>query len=530
MNFKTTVVLIVLLAIVGIYVFVSRDSETKTEVTEGEQKKLVDVTLTDIYKLTITPADGKKTVLEKVGTGWRLVEPVNAAAETFEVDSLLRAITDLQSRGQLQVTADKASATGLDHPRFKVEVATPSKTHVLNVGEKSAVGDNLYVFVGDSKEAQVVPGDLADRLEKPADTYRNKKLTDLAATDIQQLVIAGPTTRIALQKNGADWQMTEPSKMPAEKAAVDDLLFAITGLKAEEFVSEGGGASTQSFDQARMTVFMSKQPPATQPTTQAATAPATQPQGLTISFGRYDNVMKKNVLAMTSSSPAVAKVQATILQTLGKKPLELRDKRVASIDPQQVSSLTITSDLAATSQPTSRPTSKAEIALVRRKQPATQAATAPAATAPSTASSTQPSTGPATTQAATQPATQPAPPSKWQFTTDEKTDVDDAKVDNLLTSLNPLRVEKYVEAPPTTQPTSSYKINITTAGPGGTPVTQHEIRLREISADQALVGDYNGVVFEVDRSLLTRLQGDFKKSSAAPLPASNEGFPEIPRP
>src|SRR5688572_2240569 len=129
MNFKTTVVLIVLLAIVGIYVFVSRDSGTKTEITEGEQKKLIDVTLADIHKLTITPADGKKTVLEKVGTGWRLLEPVNAAAETFEVDSLLRDIADVQSRGQLQVTPDKASATGLDRPRFKVEVATPSKTH-----------------------------------------------------------------------------------------------------------------------------------------------------------------------------------------------------------------------------------------------------------------------------------------------------------------------------------------------------------------------------------------------------------------
>src|SRR2546422_7326782 len=95
--------------------------------------------------------------------------------------------------------------------------------------------------------------------------------------------------------------------------------------------------------------------------------PATQPQGLTIKFGRYDSMLKKNVMAMTSASPAIAKVQATILETLGKRPLDLRDKRALTIDPAQVSHVSIVSDLAATTQPTSRPASKTEVEIIRRK-------------------------------------------------------------------------------------------------------------------------------------------------------------------
>ena len=53
-------------------------------------------------------------------------------------------------------------------------------------------------------------------------------------------------------------------------------------------------------------------------------------------------------------------VAASVLDTLNKKPIELRDKKVATIDPGQVSAIAITTDLAATTQPTTRPASHKE--------------------------------------------------------------------------------------------------------------------------------------------------------------------------
>src|SRR5512133_639534 len=143
MNFKTTLILLVILAGLGAYIFFAKsgsESGPKTEVTKTEnERKLFDVQSTDISKITVTPADGKRMALEKSGGNWKLTEPVAAPAETFEVDSLARALAELKSHGTVNASAGDAKATGLDNPRYKVEFTAGSKNYSLSVGDKSAV-------------------------------------------------------------------------------------------------------------------------------------------------------------------------------------------------------------------------------------------------------------------------------------------------------------------------------------------------------------------------------------------------------
>jgi hypothetical protein len=222
-----------------------------------------------------------------------------------------------------------------------------------------------------------------------------------------------------------------------------------------------------------------------------------------VKCGAYDDVLKTNVYVTTSQSPVVAKVAATALESVNKKPIELRDKQVLNIDPTQVSSVTISSDLAATTQPTSRPASKTEIVLRRTKAPASQPATQPA---PQVASTQKATTRVATTQAATAPAT------KWEVVTGTVAKpADDPKVSALLTELHPLRVTKYLEKAPTTRPTATYDLKIVIGAPGG---STYELKLTDPGHAQPLVGTYNGLAFEVDRLLADRLSGTFNKGDA----------------
>jgi hypothetical protein len=263
-------------------------------------------------------------------------------------------------------------------------------------------------------------------------------------------------------------------------------------------------------DQPRITATVGPAP-STQPTT-ASTAPSTQHAPIVIKFGRYDDVLKKNVMVSTSQSPVIAKVSATILDTINKKPLDLRDRKVLDLDPAQVSSITITSDLAATTRPTSRPASKKDVSLRRRKQSLVLGPAAPT-TGPATQATTQATTGPATTQATTMAATAPAtqPVTKWE-TADHKP-ADDSKIDQLLTQFHPLRARKYIEKSATTQPTATYTVKATTEGPGGTPVNHYQITFTDPGDSGQVIGSYNGLTFEVDRFLLDRFSGDFLESS-----------------
>ena len=539
MNFKTTLVLIGLLAVAGIVLLVTRDTgEETSETTIADAQRLFAVDEADVNKLTLSAADGRTMTLERAGGKWRMTQPVSAEAEAFEVDSLVRSVVDLQTQG----TTD-AQATGLDKPRYTIDFTTSDGTsHTLLVGEKTAVGDNLYVAKKDQGQTQVVSADLLERLEKQPGDFRSKKLVEMSTGDVTSIEIDKPDGKIVLSKSGEDWKVTQPQNFPAEKSEVDNILFDLTGLRANEFVSENAAAEATQFDLARprLTATLSTTKPAlpvgvAAPTT-AATAPTTGPAPLVIKFGRYDDVLKENVYVTTSQSSVVAAVRASVLETVNKKPIELRDRRVLDVDPSHVSAITISSDLAATTQPTSRPASKTEVVLKRRKDvaPKTQATTAPT----TQASATQVAATQATTQASTQVAATPAatqPATEWEVVTSsgESKDADDTKIDTLLSSIHPLRVQSYLESAPTTQPTATYALKIATEGPGGTPVNQHEISLVDRGNFQPLIGTYNGLAFEVERSLVDRLSGDFLKGSApadAPEPLANDGFPFPPGP
>lgn len=511
MNFRTTLLLLVVVIALGAFVFYTREEAktAKPETVEAD-RKLIDATPTDVKRVAIINADGFRTVIEKDGTNWRLSAPVAAPAETFEVDTLLRVLTDLRSHATVEKPTE---GMGLAKPQFKVELGlTNGKTHVIAVGSKGAVGDNLYVALDGSKSADVVGTSLLEQLEKPASTYRDPKLISMATADVKQITVSRPDATIVLNKNGNDWQMTQPRPMPAETSAVDDLIFAVTGLRSVDWVSEEAKDLHQyQLDNPRMTVALSTGAPTTAP---AASQPATKPSAVIVKIGRYDDVLKKNVFVTTSGGTAVAKVAAGIVDSLNKKPIELRDKKVLNVDPASVAAVTIVSDSAATTQPTTKPASHREVLIARARKPATQPATQVAAT------------GPATTQA-TQPVAATEPAQKWELLgeADARKPADDSKVDELIGQLAPLRAERYLESNPTTVPSTTYTLKITTQAAGGAAPEQHTITITDPGSGMP-TAEANGLVFEVSRMLVDKLAGDFNKGAT---PAANPAFPEVGR-
>jgi hypothetical protein len=502
MNFKTTIVLIVLLAAAGVTLFFTREPSAKTDTSSStEGAKLVELDAKDVNKIIVTPSDSPGYTLEKVGADWQITAPVKAPAETWQVDALLRAVTDAHTRGQVDVGGANAASTGLATPRYQVQLVSPNKTVKLAVGSPSAIGGNLYVQLDGKSQADMIPTDLSDKLDKGIDDLRKKTLVTASSTDIKQITITRSDGRLTLQKNGATWQIIEPTPMPADDTAVSDITFGITGLRADSFV-DPKTISASAMAKPQLTVAFTTAAPVVPP----ATAPSTAPAWTTVQFGAYEDILKKNVYV--SVGDTMAKVPASSMDAFKKKALELRDKKVTDLDPEQVSKLVLLTDLPSTTRPTTKPAVNKTIILERRKAnpvlgptpPATQLAT------------TQPTTGP-TTLASSQPATAPAAPvlSKWTVTSDPHGDADDSKVSTLLSALHPLRADKYFETAPTTQPAGRYVLSITTTGPGGSPVTEHQMTLVDPGHDQALNGSYNGLNFETPRSILSNLEGEWLK-------------------
>ncbi|MGA2500187.1 MAG: DUF4340 domain-containing protein [Tepidisphaeraceae bacterium] len=510
MNFRTTAILAVILAIVALIVFFTNQGE-KPAPPEGG-RAVVDVESAKVTKISVTPADGKTLLLEKSGADWKLTQPIAALADSFNVDSLVRSLTELKSRGE--ASKSEIKTLGLDPPAWKIEVVAAGKSVKLGVGPRPSVGDNLYVLVDGESKPRLISASLCDQLEKAPESYRQNKLIGAAASALQQITIIQPDGKLVMQKKGNDWEMLEPEKIPLDSSAVSDLTFALTGLTAAEFVDEKDmpliGNPAKS---AKRSVWFSTDAPTTQPA-------ATRPAGTTIAFGEYDSILKKNVFVYLDSPRTFAKVAAASLDSFNKKPLDLRDKKVVDITPGEVSRISVATDITATTQPTSRPASKSELVIERRKENVLLGPDLPVGPA------TKPATMPATTRASTQPVTQPAAPplpvSNWVLKSQKDADGSNARVDALLAKFNPLRADKYL--PPTTatsQPSASYTIEITAELAG--KKTVHQFRITDPGGDKPLIGAYKDLRFELPRNFVESITGDFTnklEKVETPMPAN----------
>ena len=173
---------------------------------------------------------------------------------------------------------------------------------------------------------------------------------------------------------------------------------------------------------------------------------------------------------------------------------------------------------------------------------ATEPTTAPAApiaptTGPTTVPTTVPATLPTTGSAAVPvPAAAPElvgppppPPSKWVLASEGGFSADDDQVRDLLDALHPMRVEKYLATPstqPATQPSAEYVLSVKTIGAGGADTATFELRITDPGGEAKLIGHYNDLTFELDRSLLKKLDGDFKtKKPPEPISPAHRRLP-----
>src|SRR5436190_21262542 len=109
MNFRTTVILIALLAVGAAILLFTRDKgATPNSVTEAsEGAKLIDVPSATVNNVSIVQSGEKPIVLQRDGVNWRLTEPVQAPAEANVATQLVDDVVNLRSK--VELSKDQAS-------------------------------------------------------------------------------------------------------------------------------------------------------------------------------------------------------------------------------------------------------------------------------------------------------------------------------------------------------------------------------------------------------------------------------------
>jgi hypothetical protein len=246
MNFKTTILLLIVLAVIvaGSWyagVFSTKQEQTAKEppaVVKAENILLISPPLKDVEKIRLEVADRGFVQFAKDGQKWSIVEPIVAPALPWEVTDLTAAF---ESAHKLETVKPDSSLSladmGLDKPAAQITFEEKGRKITLLVGKNVIASENTYVKTPDRDEVYVIDQNLKEKIKKDLSEYRDKQLWAINKNNVNEIVFTdkdGKKYQLAKDDKG-NWTFASPIQAPADKKVLASAVDALASLKAEEF-------------------------------------------------------------------------------------------------------------------------------------------------------------------------------------------------------------------------------------------------------------------------------------------------------
>ncbi len=203
-----------------------RDQISSVKIEKGEQVVVLAST-------TLESADPKQSVSER---RWRVVEPIDARADSDLIDGLLKALGALEKKRTLE--AISPGEAGFDPPRARVSVTQNDQLIELLVGKEIPASTSMLLQRVDSGEISVVGNRIWAELERPAGDWRARDMVEAGANEISRVILDRQADEIVLRRNGDDFWIELPVEDLAGEDQVGDLLADIAGLRADPFIDD----------------------------------------------------------------------------------------------------------------------------------------------------------------------------------------------------------------------------------------------------------------------------------------------------
>jgi len=329
MNSRTTLFLVVLVALVGGFVFWDHFKGMSTSERESKSKRLVEFEVNDITGLDLVHSN-QTIVLAKSGENWDLKQPLAVRADFSAVSSILdelefaereRTITEKELSGVSLVDF------GLDSPAMRVTLHSKKRPVGLLVGHETPTKDALYVQVEGHREVYVVRKSIQERLNQTVEALRSRTAIEFTPSAATRLEIKAADRVIEMSRTNTEarWTLTRPLLARADQTKVSELLTDLNGLRIQDFVSEDPkDAHTFQLDEPEREVTV-----------------YTGDAGQTIVFSRPLTNDASKVHAKLKAGNSVFTVSAEVAKKCTVQINDLRDPRVLTFDPAAVKKIEI---------------------------------------------------------------------------------------------------------------------------------------------------------------------------------------------
>ncbi|MCS7049756.1 MAG: DUF4340 domain-containing protein [Verrucomicrobiae bacterium] len=244
MNARTTLILAIVVALVGAFVWWDYKKGVPTDKRREQSRRLTDLKSDQVTRLELIFTN-QTIVLEKKDNRWHLREPLAYRADSGTVNSILDGLEFAEKKRTLsaeEVAGLDRNELGLVNPRLQVAWQTATGRRVLRLGAETPTGDAFYAQFDGQPEVHIAEEYLFDRLNRTVNDLRDRTVLDFDPATTLRCEIKNGDRVLEFARSGGDtaspWTVVRPVSARADQRAVSDLLSQLSRLRVQEFASD----------------------------------------------------------------------------------------------------------------------------------------------------------------------------------------------------------------------------------------------------------------------------------------------------
>ena len=299
--------LILLLIAIPLGWYAYHDSKKGAVDDAAKKDKVFAVEADKIDEIELKSESGEKTTLRKKGNDWEIVQPVTASSDQSTVSGITSNLASAEIQRVIDENPPDLKEYGLAQPRVEVAFRAGGQQHRLQLGDKTPAGSEIYAKLPDSKRVFLVSSFLDSTFNKSTFDLRDKSVLKIDREKVDAVEATADGHSIRFEKKNGEWQITQPTTVPAEFSAVDGLISRVSSVQMKSIVPDPTDLKKYGLDKPAITVKLT-----------SGSAQASLAIGSPADTG--------SVYARDLSRPAVFTVESSLADDLKKDASEYRQK------------------------------------------------------------------------------------------------------------------------------------------------------------------------------------------------------------
>lgn len=234
MNPRATIVLLVCtLLVLGGLIYVRQTIAPTRD--QAELKRYAAVfDPEDITQIELTRG-AEKITLRRDNIEWRIDTPIADRADPAAADRLLTAARFLEVRDREPAKDPSAMPeSGLASPRVRIDLRGKNDIRI-DLGAATPLPSQIFARVAGQPNILRVPDSIVELATAPAGSFRDPRLTNLVADDIEKFTVRRADGEMTVRREHGRWMIDKPVQAPADPQAVRAFLEQLLALRIFQF-------------------------------------------------------------------------------------------------------------------------------------------------------------------------------------------------------------------------------------------------------------------------------------------------------